>query len=67
MALKQDTYLQKKYSLASSIKEMRRLIAIGSGFETKNSRSKQSRKLLTYGLTNFDTVKIASKNEKFRK
>jgi len=55
----------EKYSLASSIKRNeRRLIAIGSGFETKNSRSKQSRKLLTYGLTNFDTVKIASKNEK---
>ena len=31
--------------------------------ETKNSRSKESRKLLTYGLTNFDTIKIATKNK----
>ena len=43
----------------------RRLIAVASGFETKNSRSKESAKLLTYGITNFDTVKIAKKNERF--
>ena len=36
----------------------RRLIAVGSGFNRKNSRSKQSAKLLTYGLTNFDTIKL---------
>ena len=54
----------EKYSLASSIKRNnRRLIAVGSGFETKNSRSKESRKLLTYGLTNFDTIEIAIKNK----
>ena len=54
----------EKYSLASSIKKGdRRLIAVGSGFETKNSRSRQSKKLLTWGLTNFDTIKIAKKNE----
>ena len=54
----------EKYSLASSIKRNnKRLIAVGSGFETKSSRSKESRKLLTYGLTNFDTVKIAKKNK----
>ena len=54
----------EKYSLASTIKrEERRLIAVGSGFDTKNSRSKQSSKLLLYGLTNFDTVNIAKKNE----
>ena len=54
----------EKYSLASSIKRNnRRLIAVGSGFETKNSRSKESRKLLTYGLTNFDTIKIATKDK----
>ena len=52
----------EKYSLASSIKRKeRRLIAVGSGFSTKNSRSRQSAKLLTYGLTNFDTVKILDK------
>ena len=50
----------EKYSLASSIKKgERRLIAVGSGFETKNSRSRQSKKLLTWGLTNFDTIQIA--------
>jgi len=55
-----------KYSLAASIfKNNRRLISVGSGFETKNSRSKQSLKLLIWGLTNFDTIQIAKSNEKF--
>ena len=50
----------EKYSLASSIKKKgRRLIAVGSGFENKNARSRQSSKLLTYGLTNFDLVEIS--------
>ena len=54
----------EKYSLAASIKRNeRRLIAVGSGFETKNSRSKESAKLLTWGLTNYNTIKIAKKNE----
>ena len=54
----------EKYSLASSIKKgERRLIAVGSGFETKNSRSRQSKKLLTWGLTNFDTIQIAKIDE----
>ena len=49
----------EKYSLASSIQRKgRRLIAVGSGFETKASRSRESTKLLTYGLTNFDLVEI---------
>ena len=49
----------EKYSLASSIfRKGRRLIAVGSGFETKNLRSRESSKLLTYGLTNFDLVEI---------
>ena len=52
----------EKYSLASSIKKNnRRLIAVGSGFKTRNIRSKESQKLLTWGLTNFDTVEIAKK------
>tara|TARA_B100000965_G_C19591638_1_gene758216 strand:- start:318 stop:1472 length:1155 start_codon:yes stop_codon:yes gene_type:complete len=56
----------EKYSLASSIKRKeRRLIAVGSGFNTKNSRSKQSLKLLTWGLTKFETIKIAEKKENF--
>ena len=57
----------EKYSLASSIdRNGRRLIAVGSGFETKKSRSRQSSKLLTYGLTNFDLVKISTKNDPFQ-
>lgn len=49
----------EKYSLASSLKKNgRRLIAVGSGFDNKNARSRQSSKLLTYGLTNFDLIEI---------
>ena len=56
----------EKYSLASSIdKNGRRLIAVGSGFKTKNSRSRESTKMLTYGLTNFDLVRIAEANKTF--
>ncbi len=56
----------EKYSLASTIKRNeRRIIAVGSGFVSKNSRSKESLKLLTYGLTNFDTINIAKKDEMF--
>ena len=54
----------EKYSLASSLERKgRRLIAVGSGFETKNSRSRESSKLLTYGLTNFDLVEINDSNK----
>ena len=54
----------EKYSLASSIKRKgRRLIAVGSGFETKTSRSRESSKLLTFGLTNFDLVNIATSDK----
>jgi len=55
----------EKYSLAASMKTEggRRLIAVGSGFNTKNSRSKQSSKLLLWGLRSFDTVSISKKNE----
>ena len=53
----------EKYSLASSMdRNGRRLIAVASGFETKNLRSKESAKLLTYGITNFDTIEISKKN-----
>ena len=56
----------EKYSLASSLERKgRRLIAVASGFETKNSRSKESSKLLTYGLTNFDLVEINKSGEDF--
>ena len=50
----------EKYSLASSVnRNGRRLIAVGSGFNSKNDRSRESAKLLTWGLTNFDLVEIA--------
>ena len=56
----------EKYSLASSIKRKdRRLIAVGSGFNTKNERSKESLRLLTWGLSKFETIKIAEKNKAF--
>ena len=54
----------EKYSLASSIlKNNRRLIAVASGFNSKNDRSKESSKLLIWGLTNFDVVEIAKKDK----
>jgi len=53
----------ERYSLASSLnRNGRRLIAVGSGFNTKKDRSKESTKLLTWGLTNFDLVEIAKSN-----
>ena len=57
----------EKYSLASSVERKgRRLIAVGSGFSTKRSRSKQSARLLTYGLTNFDTIEIFNNQNSFQ-
>ena len=54
----------EKYSLASSMKVgERRINAVSSGFKTKNSRSRESAKLLNWGLRSFDTIKIAKKNE----
>jgi len=56
----------EKYSLASSInRNGRRLIAVGSGFKTKASRSYESNKLLNYGLSQFATIEIAKHSEKF--
>ena len=56
----------EKYSLASSMKgEKRRIIAVGNGFKTKNSRSRESARLLNWGMRSFDTIKIAKKNETF--
>jgi len=54
----------EKYSLASSmIKNERRIIAVASGFETKNFRSTQSLKLLNWGFRNSSTFEISKKNE----
>ena len=56
----------ERYSLASSLERNgRRLVAVGSGFETKNLRSKESSKLLTYGLTNFDLIEITKSKQPF--
>ena len=50
----------EKYSLASSVyRNGRRLISVASGFDSKSDRSKESAKLLTWGLTTYDLIEIA--------
>ena len=52
----------EKYSLASSMKKKdRRLIAVASGFPTKNLRSSESLKLLNWGFRNTNTFEISKK------
>jgi len=54
----------EKYSLASSMKKKdRRVIAVVSGFNTKNQRSSESLKLLNWGFRNTNTFEISKKNE----
>ncbi len=54
----------EKYSLASSIKKKdRRLIAVVSGFPTKNLRSSDSLKLLNWGFRNTSTFEISKKGD----
>ena len=54
----------EKYSLASSMKKKdRRIIAVASGFNTKNLRSSQSLKLLNWGYRNTNTFEISKKGE----
>jgi len=56
----------ERYSLASSMKKKdRRLIAVASGFETKNLRSSESLKLLNWGFRNTNTFEISKKGETF--
>jgi len=56
----------EQYSLSSSIlRNGRRITAVGSGFKTKSARTKESRKMLLHGLSKFDTIEIAKKNETF--
>ena len=56
----------EQYSLASSIKaKERRITAVASGFKTKNSRSRESAKILNWGLKKFDTIQVAKTNEVF--
>ena len=56
----------EKYSLASSMqKETRRIIAVGSGFPTKNFRSSESLKLLNWGFRNTNTYEVSKVGETF--
>ncbi len=56
----------EKYSLASSMKkDTRRVIAVASGFPTKNLRSSQSLKLLNWGFRNTSTYEISKSGETF--
>ncbi len=56
----------EKYSLASTIKKKeRRLIAVVSGFPTKNIRSADSLKLLNWGFRNTSTFEISKKKETY--
>jgi D-alanyl-D-alanine carboxypeptidase (penicillin-binding protein 5/6) len=56
----------EKYSLASSMMTgERRITAVASGFPTKNSRSRESIKILNWGLRMFDTIQVTKKNEPF--
>ena len=53
----------EKYSLASSIVgEDRRLIAVGSGFITKQARSDESGRMFRWALRNTNTYEIAQKD-----
>ena len=54
----------EQYSLASSLNTgQRRINAVGSGFKSKNSRSRESIKILNWALRKFDTIKVAKKDE----
>ena len=56
----------EKYSLASSMKKNdRRLIAVVSGFPTKNLRSTESLKLLNWGFRNTNTFEVSKKEYLF--
>ena len=56
----------EKYSLAASIlRNGRRVTSVASGFKSKFARTKESRKMLLHGLSKFDTIEVAKKNEIF--
>ncbi len=53
----------EQYSLASSVMpKERRLIAVGTGFKTKQIRSTHSMKLISWGYRNTTTYEIAKKD-----
>ena len=54
----------EKYSLASTvIRNTRRLISVGSGFDTKKDRTKESIKLLNWGYRNTVTFEVSKKGK----
>ena len=54
----------EKYSLAASAEiGKRRVTVVASGFNTKNSRSRESSKILNWGFKKFDTIQVAKKDE----
>ena len=56
----------EKYSLASTIKNgERRLISVGSGFDTKLKRTSESIKLLGWGFRNTNTFEISKVGKTF--
>ena len=56
----------EQYSLAASVKfNQRRIISVGSGFKSKNSRSRESQKILNWSIKKFDTVQITKEDEIF--
>ena len=58
----------EKYSLAASMKVgERRITVVSSGFKTKNSRSRESIKILNWGLRKFDTIMVAKKDKTLEK
>ena len=62
--VKTGFFAVENYSLASSMqKNDRRLIAVASGFPTKNLRSSESLKLLNWGFRNTNTFEISKKDE----
>ena len=56
----------EQYSLAASVKSnQRRIISVASGFKSKNSRSRESQKILNWAIKKFDTIKITKEDEIF--
>ena len=54
----------EQYSLAASLfYNNRRINSVGSGFKSKNERSHDSRKMLTWALRSFDTIQVAKKDQ----
>ena len=50
----------EQYSLAASLKNgSRRVTSVGSGFPTKNLRSRESAKMLNWAIRTFDTIQVA--------